>query len=101
LKSFITLFAIILSILYQEKIKERKTCYAGGYIIVPKAQVWQIDKVFIGKADGYNILISNTNFKSMYTSGDTLKAPYYLSEMELFSDKESLQYIFYLNVTED
>lgn len=72
-----------------------KSAYAGGHIIVPQNEHWQLDRVFINGGDAYSILVANTNFKEVYFSGDTITAPYYIAEMELLSNREMVQYQFY------
>ncbi len=72
-----------------------KSGYAGGHIIVPQNEHWQLDRVFINGGDAYSIQVANTNFKEVYYSGDTITAPYYIAEMELLSNREMVQYQFY------
>lgn len=98
--SVIFIFPFLFSVFFQEEIEIRKTCYAGGYITIPEGKTWAIKRVFITNNDGYNILISNTNFKSTYQNGDTIRIPYYISEMELLTNREMLQYIFYFYESE-
>lgn len=71
-----------------------KAVYAGGFLIVPENESWELDRVFINDGKGYNILIRNENFSPLYQAGDTIKAPYYLAEMELLNDKNMVQYQF-------
>jgi hypothetical protein len=72
-----------------------KSTYSGGYMVVPKSESWKIDRVFINDGDAYSIQVANSNFKKQYHSGDTVRAPYYIAEMELLSNKEMVQYQFY------
>jgi hypothetical protein len=74
-----------------------KSAYGGSSITVPAGVTWQIDRVFINNGTGYNIQISNANFKSSYTSGEKISVPLYISEMELLNKKEGVFYIFYIN----
>jgi hypothetical protein len=75
-----------------------KTLYAGSYTVVPAAQTWQLKDAFLADGDLYNIQISKQYFKTEYHAGDTLRPPFYISEMELLSDKSMYKYIlrFYL-----
>jgi len=72
-----------------------KSGYAGGHIIVPQNEHWQLVRVFINGGDAYSIQVANSNFKEVYFSGDTITAPYYIAEMELLSNREMVQYQFY------
>jgi hypothetical protein len=72
-----------------------KSAYSGGYLVVPKSESWKIDRVFINDGAAYSIQVANSNFKKQYHSGDTIRAPYYIAEMELLSNKEMVQYQFY------
>ena len=74
-----------------------KSAYAGGYIVVPENENWEVDRVFVNDGDAYSIQISNSNFKESYHAGDTIRTPYYIAEMELLSNKEMVQYQFYFN----
>ena len=64
-------------------------------MIVPENENWQLARVFVNGGDAYSIQVANTNFNETYHSGDTIRAPYYLAEMELLSNKEMVQYQFY------
>lgn len=72
-----------------------KSAYAGSHMIVPENENWQLDRVFINGGDAYSIQVANTNFNKTYHAGDTIRAPYYIAEMELLSNKEMVQYQFY------
>lgn len=72
-----------------------KSAYAGGYIIVPQDESWEIDRAFVNGGDAYSIKISMSNFDSNYNAGDTIHIPYYIAEMELLSNKQMVQYQFY------
>ena len=72
-----------------------KSTYAGSHMIVPENENWQLDRVFVNGGDAYSIQVANTNFNETYHSGDTIRAPYYIAEMELLSNKEMVQYQFY------
>lgn len=73
-----------------------KSAYAGGYLVVPENETWELDRVFVNGGDAYSIQVSNSNFKqTAFNYGDTLKVPYYIAEMELLSNKEMVQYQFY------
>jgi hypothetical protein len=73
-----------------------KSAYAGGYLVVPENETWELDRVFVNGGDAYSIQVSNSNFKqTAFNYGDTLKIPYYIAEMELLDNKEMVQYQFY------
>lgn len=72
-----------------------KSAYAGSHMIVPQNEKWKLDRVFVNGGDAYSIQVANTNFNETYHSGDTIRAPYYIAEMELLSNKEMVQYQFY------
>jgi hypothetical protein len=72
-----------------------KSAYGGGYIVVPENETWEIDRAFVNDGNAYSIQISNSNFDTIYNSGDTIQAPYYIAEMELLSNKEMVQYQIY------
>lgn len=72
-----------------------KSSYAGSHMIVPENENWQLDRVFVNGGDAYSIQVANTNFNETYHAGDTIRAPYYIAEMELLSNKEMVQYQFY------
>ncbi len=72
-----------------------KSAYSGGYLVVPKSESWKIDRVFINDGAAYSIQVANSNFKKQYHSGDTIRAPYYIAEMELLSKNDLVQYQFY------
>lgn len=72
-----------------------KSTYAGSHMIVPENETWEVDRVFVNGGDAYSIQVANTNFNETYHAGDTIRAPYYIAEMELLSSKEMVQYQFY------
>mgnify|MGYP000099944143 CR=1 FL=1 len=72
-----------------------KSACGGGHIIVPQQEIWELDRVFVNGGDAYSIQVAKTNFNEIYHSGDTIRAPYYIAEMELLSNKEMVQYQFY------
>lgn len=72
-----------------------KSAYAGSHLIVPENEHWHLDRVFVNGGDAYSIQVANTNFNKTYHAGDTIRAPYYIAEMELLSNKEMVQYQFY------
>ena len=72
-----------------------KSTYAGSHMIVPENENWQLDRVFVNGGDAYSIQVANANFNETYHAGDTIRAPYYITEMELLSNKEMVQYQFY------
>ncbi len=78
-----------------------RSCYGGGSITVPEGFSWAIEKAYINSGDGYNILVSHSNFKPKYRSGEKLQTPYYMAEMELLDKKEGVFYIFYLRQSKD
>ena len=69
-----------------------KSAYAGSHMIVPENENWQLDRVFVNGGDACSIQVANTNFNETYHAGDTIRAPYYIAEMELLSNKEIVQY---------
>ena len=72
-----------------------KSAYAGSHMIVPENENWQLDRVFVNGGEAYSIQVANTNFNETYHAGDTIRAPYYIAEMELLSNKDMVQYQFY------
>jgi hypothetical protein len=76
-----------------------KTIYAGGSIIVPAQETWQLKDAFLADGELYNIQISKQHFCTSYTAGDTIRPPFYIPEMELLSDKSMSKYFlrFYLS----
>ena len=72
-----------------------KSAYAGGHLVVPQTESWELDRVFVNDGTAYSIQVSNSNFQESYSAGDTIRAPYYSAEMELLSNKEMVQYQFY------
>ena len=73
-----------------------RSAYGGGSLTVPNGVCWKITKAFINSGDGYNILISNRNFKSEYLAGEKIQTPYYIAEMELLDKKEGVFYLLYI-----
>tara|TARA_Y100000385_G_scaffold291874_1_gene373442 strand:- start:7668 stop:7991 length:324 start_codon:yes stop_codon:yes gene_type:complete len=79
-----------------------KSAYAGGYLVVPENQTWELDRVFVNGGAAYSIQVSNSNFKqTTFNQGDTLITPYYIAEMELLDKKDMVQYQFYFKLRED
>jgi hypothetical protein len=72
-----------------------KSAYAGSHMIVPENETWEVDRVFVNGGDAYSIQVANTNFNETYHAGDTIRAPYYIAEIELLSKKDMVQYQFY------
>lgn len=72
-----------------------KSAYAGGYLVVPQNENWELDRVFVNDGEAYSIQISNTNFDVNYIAGDTIRTPYYIAEMELLNNRTMVQYQFY------
>ena len=72
-----------------------KSAYAGSHLVVPQTESWQLDRVFVNGGDAYSIQVANTNFNETYHAGDTIRAPYYIAQMELLSNKDMVQYQFY------
>ncbi len=75
-----------------------KSGYAGGYLVVPKGENWLLDRAFVNDGTAYSIKINNSNFQSSYSSGDTIRLPYYIAEMELLDKKEMVQYQLYIRL---
>jgi len=73
-----------------------KSYFSSSAVKVPENKVWFINKVFISGGDGYNLKISNSNFKSSYKAGEIITFPYYIAEMELITDKNMISYLIYL-----
>jgi hypothetical protein len=73
-----------------------KFAYGGSSLTVPEGVSWKIEKAFINSGDGYNILVSNSNFNPVYVSGVKLQTPYYMAEMELLDKKDGVFYILYI-----
>ncbi len=73
-----------------------KSFYGGSTAKVPPNKVWKIEKAYISANDGYNILISQKNFKESYNAEEAISFPYYIAEMELLSKKESVAYLVYI-----
>lgn len=76
-----------------------KSGYAGGYLVVPQDQSWNLDRVFVNDGEAYNIQISNSNFEKNYLPGDTIRLPYYVAEMELLSKQSMVNYQLYFRST--
>jgi len=49
--------------------------YSGSSIKVPENCSWVIQKAFISSGDGYQIQISNSNFKEYYQSSEIVALP--------------------------
>jgi hypothetical protein len=73
-----------------------KSAYGGSSLTVPEGVSWKIEKAYINSGDGYNILVSNSNFKPIYGPGEKLQTPYYMAEMELLDKKDGVFYILYI-----
>lgn len=73
-----------------------KSAYGGSSLTVPEGVSWKVERAFINSGDGYNILVSNSNFKPLYSSGEKLQTPYFLAEMELLDKKDGVFYILYI-----
>ncbi len=73
-----------------------KSAYGGSSLTVPEGVSWAIEKALINSGDGYNILISNANFKPIYAPGEKIQTPYYMAEMELLDKKDGVFYILYI-----
>ena len=76
-----------------------KIVYAGTRTVVPENEQWLVDKIFVSDGGEHNIKIANTHFKHNYQEKDTIKAPFYVPEMELLDDRSMVQYILYINST--
>lgn len=74
-----------------------KSFYGGSTVKVPANKEWKIEKAYISANDGYNILISQKNFKEKYEAEETISFPYYIAEMELLSKKESVAYVVHIH----
>lgn len=70
-----------------------KVCYNGSTAKIPEGKIWCIEKAFITSGDGFNISISKTIFKERYFEGELISFPFYISEMELLSDRNMVSYI--------
>lgn len=99
--SILALFLGILMKGFSQDTTLIRSCYGGGSITVPEGFSWVIEKAYINSGDGYNILVSNANFKPLYRSGEKLQTPYYIAEMELLDKKDGVFYIFYLRQRKD
>jgi hypothetical protein len=95
MKQFLVLISLFSCSAYAQDSTFYKSCYAGSYLIIPENESWQLDRVFVNGGDAYSIRVANTNFNRIYHAGDTIRVPYYISEMELLSNKEMVQYQFY------
>lgn len=79
-----------------------KSAYAGGYLVVPENETWELDRVFVNGGDAYSIQVSNSNFKQTALHfGDTITTPYYIAEMELLDNRDMVQYQFYFKLIKD
>jgi hypothetical protein len=76
-----------------------KIVYAGSYLVVPEGKTWNIDRAFISEGGMYNILIQKSTFRDAYHSGDTIRIPYYIAEMELLNNQSMVQ--FQLHIKEE
>jgi hypothetical protein len=74
-----------------------KIVYAGSYLVVPEGKTWNMDRAFISEGGMYNILIQKSTFRDTYHSGDTIRIPYYIAEMELLSNPSMVQFQLYIN----
>ena len=74
-----------------------KITYGGSFLIVPEGKTWNIDRAFISDGGMYNILIQKNTFRDAYHSGDTIRIPYYIAEMELLSNQSMVQFQLYIN----
>jgi hypothetical protein len=87
------IFLFILKALNAQDSTFVRSFYQGATIKVPEGKQWKIERAFISANDGYNIKISQSNFKEVYGPGENLIIPYYCAEMELLSDKSSFVYL--------
>ena len=71
-----------------------KTIFQGTYVVVPNNELWELNEVYVSAGGAYNFKVSNSNFKAHYKSGDTLRAPFYLPEMNFLDNQSSSQFIF-------
>jgi len=85
-----------LGIYYAQDTSFVKSAYGGSSLTIPEGVSWKIEKAFINSGDGYNILVSNSNFKPVYASGEKLQTPYYMAEIELLDKKDGVFYILYI-----
>ncbi len=76
-----------------------KIVYAGSYLVVPEGKTWNMDRAFISEGGMYNILIQKSTFRDAYHSGDTIRIPYYIAEMELLNNQSMVQ--FQLHIKEE
>jgi hypothetical protein len=74
-----------------------KTIFQGGYVVVPNNELWELNEVYVSGGGAYNFKVSNSNFKPHYKSGDTLRAPFYLPEMNFLDKNATPQYLFTIN----
>ena len=74
-----------------------KTIFQGAYVVVPNNELWEINEVYVSGGGAYNFKVSNSNFKPYYKSGDTLRAPFYLPEMNFLDKNATPQYLFTIN----
>ena len=74
-----------------------KIVYAGSYVVVPEGKTWYIERAFISEGGMYNILIQKNTFSDAYTSGDTIRLPYYIAEMELLNNQSMVQFQLHIN----
>ena len=91
MKLFIT-FLFLANLVSAQDTTFVKSFYGGSKIFIPTNKNWVIEKAFVSSGDGYNIQINLSHFKSEYKSEETLLIPYYISEMELLSDKNMVSY---------
>lgn len=74
-----------------------KIVYAGSYLVVPEGKSWTVDRAFISEGGMYSILIQKSTFPSTYKSGDTIRIPYYIAEMELLNNQSMVQFQLHIN----
>ena len=91
MKLFIT-FLFLANLVSAQDTTFVKSFYGGSKIIIPANKKWVIEKAFVSSGDGYNIQINLSHFKREYKTEETLLIPYYISEMELLSDKNMVSY---------
>ena len=96
---FSILFLVLVFYGYAQDSTFVKVFYAGSNVKVPKDMNWKISKAYLTSNDGFNIAISPSNFKSLYISEECVFFPYYISEMELLTDKSSVSYMITIGET--
>jgi hypothetical protein len=76
-----------------------KIAYSGSFLKVPEGKTWSINRVFISDGGQYAIQVGTNHFRTSYNANETITMPYYISEMELLSNSDLMQFQLYISET--